>query len=156
MSRAWFSLKLHRKKKKKQKTGAAFILQHSESRIIFVDRELSEICAEALEILKKEGHPRPLVVDIDDPHGVSNGPPIGDIEFRQLVRLGSDNYEWNIKDGFLFCFPHPKTKKKKKEDCPRSTPKTNERDNWVGVGVLCCVVLCVGRQRDGFPTFYLL
>ena len=33
--------------------GVAFILEHGESRIVFVDRALSPVMKEALEILKK-------------------------------------------------------------------------------------------------------
>ena len=51
----------------------AFILEHSEAKAFFVDRQWSDYAKQALSNLKS----RPLVVDIDDPYA-EGGELIGD------------------------------------------------------------------------------
>src|SRR5690242_7702201 len=61
----------------------AFMLEHGEAKVLFTDRELSEVVAKALSMVAK----RPLVIDIDDPLA-AGGELIGDLEYEDLVASG--------------------------------------------------------------------
>ncbi len=59
----------------------AFILDHSEVKVLIVDREFHRVATEALAIATVQ----PLVVDIDDPQ-FNDGVPIGDTTLRRVHR----------------------------------------------------------------------
>ena len=65
----------------------AYILDHSEAKILLVDTELSELAKEALALATIT----PLIVDIDDAEGPS-GPHIGSLTYEQLLSEGDDDY----------------------------------------------------------------
>ncbi|MCC4298262.1 acyl-CoA synthetase [Aurantimonas coralicida] len=75
----------------------AFQLDHSEARVVLVDREFSGVMAEAL----KKAKVTPLVVDYDDPDfpadaPVAKGPAIGSLEYEALVAEGDPDYAWHM------------------------------------------------------------
>ena len=69
----------------------AFILEHSEARALFVDRQWSAVAKEALSTLKS----RPLVVDIDDPYA-EGGELIGECDYEAFLKRGDpdDAFAW--------------------------------------------------------------
>lgn len=71
----------------------AFILQHAETKVLFVDREFSDVVQRALEILPN----KPLVIDIDDPT-FSGGQCIGELTYDQLLEEGDKDYAWSGPD----------------------------------------------------------
>ncbi len=75
----------------------AFILNHGESRILFVDREFSTTAKKAVAALGR----KMLVVDIDDPQHVG-GELIGKESYEEFIAKGDPNFpikmpddEWN-------------------------------------------------------------
>ena len=69
----------------------AFILQHSDAKVLITDREFSKVIAKALDILGPAA--RPLVVDIDDPQAAS-GDCLGDLTYEALLAEGGAHYVW--------------------------------------------------------------
>jgi fatty-acyl-CoA synthase len=69
----------------------AFMLDHGEARVVFVDREFAGILSNALQRMKG---PRPLVVDVDDAL-YSEGSPIGSIEYEAFIAAGDPAFEWH-------------------------------------------------------------
>jgi len=67
----------------------AFILDHSEVKVLIVDREFHRVATEALAIAKVQ----PLVVDIDDPQ-FKDGVPIGDTTYEEFIATGDPDYAW--------------------------------------------------------------
>jgi fatty-acyl-CoA synthase len=69
----------------------AFILEHSEARIFFVDRQWSDVAKAALSKLKT----CPLVVHIDDPYA-EGGELIGECDYEEFLKRGNpkDEIEW--------------------------------------------------------------
>jgi fatty-acyl-CoA synthase len=68
----------------------AFMLEHGEAKVLFTDRELSEVVAKALSMVAR----RPLVIDIDDPQA-AGGALIGDLEYEDLVASGDPEFAWS-------------------------------------------------------------
>lgn len=69
----------------------AFILQHSESKIVFVDREFSTVVKEALNKIDDEIQ----VIDIDDP-SFEGGELIGKTDYEAFLAGGDPEYDWQI------------------------------------------------------------
>lgn len=63
----------------------AYILQHSEARVLLADREFAATAAAALALLPPDA--RPLVIDIDDP-AVAPGPTVGQMEYEAFLASG--------------------------------------------------------------------
>lgn len=72
----------------------AFILQHAETRILFVDREFSASAEQALKLM---GSARPRVIDIDDPF-YEGGTLIGDTDYEAFLSTGDDEAEWSMPE----------------------------------------------------------
>eukprot|EP00927_Polykrikos_kofoidii_P034146 TRINITY_DN28991_c0_g1_i1.p1 TRINITY_DN28991_c0_g1~~TRINITY_DN28991_c0_g1_i1.p1 ORF type:complete len:560 (-),score=91.86 TRINITY_DN28991_c0_g1_i1:244-1923(-) len=70
----------------------AFMLGHSEAKVLLVDSEYSKVMAEALAILP-EAH-RPFVVDVDDPLCQERGQLIGSLTYEQLLAEGDPMARW--------------------------------------------------------------
>ncbi|MBL8700176.1 MAG: acyl-CoA synthetase [Alphaproteobacteria bacterium] len=66
----------------------AFILEHGESRLLLVDRELAALAADALGRMRNP----PAVVDIDD-HLALQGERIGSIEYEAFLAAGDPDSE---------------------------------------------------------------
>lgn len=76
----------------------AFILQHAETRILFVDREFAEVASRAIKML---GAQRPRVIHIDDPF-FTEGELIGEMDYEAFLATGDADFspilpqdEWN-------------------------------------------------------------
>src|SRR6266446_6370268 len=68
----------------------AFILDHSETKVLLVDREFHRVVTEALAIAKVQ----PLVVDIDDPQ-CEDRAQIGDTTYEEFLATGDADYSWD-------------------------------------------------------------
>lgn len=67
----------------------AFILEHSESRLLLVDREYSAVASQALAKLKNP----PAVIGIDDPLAPA-GELLGELDYERFLARGDVNYDW--------------------------------------------------------------
>jgi fatty-acyl-CoA synthase len=68
----------------------AFILDHSETKVLLVDREYHRVMTEALGLAKVQ----PLVVDIDDPQ-CDDRAQIGDTTYEDFIASGDPDYAWD-------------------------------------------------------------
>ncbi len=68
----------------------AFIIDHSETKVLLVDREYHRVVTEALAIAKTQ----PLVVDIDDP-GCEDRAQIGDTTWEEFIADGDPDFAWS-------------------------------------------------------------
>jgi len=69
----------------------AYILQHSEAKVILADTEYSKTLAIALANLQE----RPIVIDIEDP-AVADGERLGTIEYEEFLLSGDTDYNWQL------------------------------------------------------------
>jgi fatty-acyl-CoA synthase len=67
----------------------AFILDHSETKVLLVDREYHRVMTEALGMAKVQ----PLVVDIDDAECTDRA-QIGDTTYEEFIAAGDPGYAW--------------------------------------------------------------
>lgn len=69
----------------------AFILEHSETRVLIVDRQWSEVAKAALSRMKT----RPLIIHIDDPYA-EGGELIGECDYEEFLKRGhpDDEVTW--------------------------------------------------------------
>ncbi len=77
----------------------AFQLDHSDSRIVVVDREFATVMGEALD----KASVTPLVVDFDDPDYPADAPfpkgeRIGSLDFEELMSEGDAEFAWRMPD----------------------------------------------------------
>ncbi len=68
--------------------AVAFILDHGEAKILFVDREFAPLAAEALSLASV----KPLVIDIDDPDYDGSNARIGSMEYADLLAGGDPDF----------------------------------------------------------------
>ncbi len=68
----------------------AFMLDHSETSIVLVDREFSGVMQQALTLSQV----RPLVVDVDDPEYTGAGARIGTVEYEVFIASGDAEFAW--------------------------------------------------------------
>ena len=66
----------------------AFMLDHAEAKVLFIDREYSKVIARALELMKGA---RPLVIDVDDP-SYTGGSFLGEIEYEAFLAEGDPSF----------------------------------------------------------------
>jgi len=71
----------------------AFILAHGEARLVFVDRDVSDVVAEALRQMDRP----PAVVDIDDA-GVAGGQRLGETDYEAFLASGDADFAWRYPD----------------------------------------------------------
>ncbi|MFZ3209877.1 MAG: acyl-CoA synthetase [Terriglobales bacterium] len=69
----------------------AFMLQHSESKVLITDREFAPVIGKALSMVQK----KPVVIDIDDPLG-KNGDRLGELTYEQFLAEGDPSYAWEF------------------------------------------------------------
>lgn len=67
----------------------AFILQHAQAKVVFVDREFSGVVSAALATLTD----KPLVIDIDDPLW-DGGELIGVMDYEALLAQGDEAFDY--------------------------------------------------------------
>ena len=69
----------------------AYILEHSEAKVLIIDRQLHAIAEKALSTLKD----KPIVIDVqDDFADQSLLKKIGDREYEEFLNTGDENYIW--------------------------------------------------------------
>ena len=68
----------------------AFMLDHSETKVVLVDREFSGLMQDALALAQV----KPLVVDVDDPEYAGSGTRIGNIEYEAFIAQGDAHHAW--------------------------------------------------------------
>lgn len=67
----------------------AFILKHSEARVLIVDTEYSNTVAKAIETLDNP----PIIIDIEDA-SVTTGNRLGTIEYEEFLQTGDPDFTW--------------------------------------------------------------
>ena len=69
----------------------AYIIDHSEAKVLIVDRQLHSVLSKALELAKN----KPLIIDIYDKFAdQSLLKQIGEKEYEDFLSTGDDNYVW--------------------------------------------------------------
>ena len=69
----------------------SYILEHSDAKVLIVDRQFHEVITKALENVKN----KIIIIDIDDKDiDTSNFKKIGDLEYESFLNTGDENYEW--------------------------------------------------------------
>ena len=69
----------------------AYILEHSEAKVLIIDRQLHAVAEKALSTLKE----KPIVIDVqDDFADQSLLKKIGDREYEEFLSTGDENYIW--------------------------------------------------------------
>ena len=69
----------------------AFVLQHSDCKVLITDREFSGVIAKALERVGD----KPLVIDIDDQYAQS-GKLLGELTYEQFLAEGNSYFGWEL------------------------------------------------------------
>jgi fatty-acyl-CoA synthase len=69
----------------------AFMLKHSETRMLIADRQFSHIIGPALKLMDKAD--RPIMIDIDDPLH-EGGELLGRMDYEALLAKGDPEFEW--------------------------------------------------------------
>ena len=77
-------------------SAIAFMLEHSEAKVVIVDREFSGVMKGALATLVANGRPMPRVVDVDDPIYTGAGERLGDIEYEDFLAGGDAQFAWSL------------------------------------------------------------
>jgi len=69
----------------------SYILDHSDAKVLIVDRQFHEAIKKALENVKN----KIKIIDIDDKDvDTSSFKKIGDLEYESFLNTGDENYEW--------------------------------------------------------------
>ena len=69
----------------------SYILEHSDAKVLIVDRQFHEVIAKALKNVKN----KITIIDIDDKDiDTSNFTKIGELEYESFLSSGDENYEW--------------------------------------------------------------
>ena len=71
----------------------AYILEHSEARVLIADTEYAETVAKVLAALDNP----PIVIDIEDA-SVTTGNRLGTIEYEEFLQTGDDDFTWVIPE----------------------------------------------------------
>lgn len=67
----------------------AFILEHSEAKVLITEKEMSGVVSQALALMEN----KPFVIDIDDP-SYTEGALIGDITYEDFIANGDTSFDW--------------------------------------------------------------
>jgi fatty-acyl-CoA synthase len=69
----------------------SYILEHSDAKVLIVDRQFHEVIAKALKNVKN----KITIIDIDDKDtDTSSFKKIGKLEYENFLSSGNENYEW--------------------------------------------------------------
>ena len=74
-------------------TAVAFILEHSEAKVLIADTEYSETVAKAIGQLENP----PVIIDIEDA-SVTGGNRLGTIEYEEFLQTGDADFTWITPD----------------------------------------------------------
>ena len=73
----------------------AYILNHSDAKVLVVDRQLHAEVKKALSTLKR----KIIIIDINDKHAdQSKLKKIGDFEYEKFLNTGDENYIWKMPE----------------------------------------------------------
>ena len=73
----------------------AYILDHSEAKVLVVDRQLHIEVKKALDILKR----KITIIDIHDEYAdQSKCEKIGELEYESFLNTGDENYDWKLPE----------------------------------------------------------
>ena len=69
----------------------AYILEHSDAKVLIVDRQFHKVIKKALESVKR----KIIIIDIDDKQAnLTDQGKIGDHEYESFLKTGDENYQW--------------------------------------------------------------
>ena len=69
----------------------SYILEHSDAKVLIVDRQFHEVITKALKNVKS----KITIIDIDDKDAnLLEYKKIGDHEYENFLNTGDENYEW--------------------------------------------------------------
>ncbi len=69
----------------------SYILQHSDAKVLIVDRQFHDVIEKALKNVKN----KITIIDIDDQEiDTSSFKKIGELEYENFLNTGDENYEW--------------------------------------------------------------
>ena len=69
----------------------AYILEHSDAKVLIVDRQFHKVIKKALESVKR----KIIIIDIDDKQvNLTDQGKIGDHEYESFLKTGDENYQW--------------------------------------------------------------
>ncbi|MDA7847718.1 long-chain-fatty-acid--CoA ligase [bacterium] len=72
-------------------TTVSYILQHSDAKVLIVDRQFHDVIEKALKNVKN----KITIIDIDDQDiDTSSFKKIGELEYESFLNTGDENYEW--------------------------------------------------------------
>lgn len=74
--------------------GIAFILQHSEAKVLLTDQEFSLAVKNALELVPQ----RPLVIDVVDAGMDRSGGPLGETDYESFIAVGDGAFAPELPD----------------------------------------------------------
>ena len=71
----------------------SYILNHSEAKVLIVDRQFHDVIKKALEDVKQEIK----IIDIDDKDAkLKDSKSIGSLEYENFLNTGDENYNWKL------------------------------------------------------------
>ena len=70
----------------------AFMLDHCQCKVLFVDPEFTSVIDEALKLMTE---PKPIVIDVDDPY-FGSARRIGKYEYEAFISKGDPNFNWQL------------------------------------------------------------
>ncbi len=69
----------------------SYILEHSDAKVLIVDRQFHKVIKKALENVKR----KIIIIDIDDKQAnLTDQGKIGDHEYESFLKTGDENYQW--------------------------------------------------------------
>ena len=72
-------------------TTVSYILEHSDAKVLIVDRQFHEVIAKALKNIEN----KIIIIDIEDKDiDTSSFKKIGELEYESFLSSGDENYEW--------------------------------------------------------------
>ena len=71
----------------------AFILQHAEAKVLFVDKEFSEVASKAIKMMAV----KPTIIAVDDPY-FDQGELLGEQTYEQLLQQSDASYDWQLPE----------------------------------------------------------
>ena len=76
----------------------AFMLEHSEAKVVLIDPEFSTVMQEALTILAERKHAKPYVIDVSDSLYLGSAKPIGSIEYEHFIANGDPHFQYALPE----------------------------------------------------------
>jgi fatty-acyl-CoA synthase len=74
----------------------AYILEHSEAKVVIVDRQFSGVMKAALQTAAATSSTKILVIDNDDSLYTGPGERLGELEYEDFIALGDPAFAWTL------------------------------------------------------------